>query len=584
VLGWVRIRSPATDLPALARLGIADDNVKTVLENPRFVASTLVGERVARVIDLEAPMDLLFAEGGLPNATVAFRPSQASASPELDRKELAAGRFLLEKGNSKGQLQRCELWQSASSGERIVCATDEERIAASAGFFLTRAESSPKSASFRAEILGKLLREGMQKSMKERGSDGGPDSAAGRFGKSWVESIVAGMDSMSAEVDIGKSHIDAALEFTFEGSGTAENLASWFAPERARAVPDAFFELPGDSELAFAFAGVEHQSGEGAARAFLRGAFEAFAEDVEVSESERNDLENVSFAVLPDDGRFVLALGHDLERSRDLAERVESAENRGKKPSAQDLARLDEALAGWALVGVEADASRYLESLRRAVEVYQRPAPSKKKSGTPGAPGSSDDTSPTRIHLRAVAKPPPDLPKGSFHAVNEVRPNPDYRPPADGSKPIPLSHDTHIVAVPDGAVVWISLARDEKVARARARAQLGKNRGGPGAFAELRGRFGKRTVATATMTLGGIAAVELDGETPASRSEASIVLARLGVLPNRGRTTIPTWVDVTRGGAGDAWSVTMSGTVPLPALVDIVKWFRSSESVVGERQ
>lgn len=582
---WARVRSPAKDFPAIARLGIADDNAKTAFENPAFVVATFVGQRIARAVDFEAPMDVLLADGGMSNASIALRPIQGSVPAELDRKELESGRFLLEpKGNSAAQFQRCELWRTPSSGERIVCAADEERVVASARFLLARSESAPLRSSFRLEFSGKLLREGMQKRMAEKRREAGRESSAENLGGRFVESIVAGIRSLITELDIGKSGVEGSLEFTFKGSGVASNLASWFGPERARAVPDAFFKVPEDSELALIFAGVEHRTGEAPMRAFLREFLDAVWADVEITEQERQDYESATFAVLPNDGRSVLAFGHDIERARELGERVEAAESRGKKPNALELARLDEALAGWALIGVEADPARFLEELRRALELYQKPAPPKKKPGTQGASGGADDPKLTRSKVKIAPKTPADLPKGSLHAVDEIRPNPDYRPPPDGSKPVPIPHDVHIVAVPDGSVVWISIARDEKVAVARARAQLATKRGGSGLNAELRRRFGNRTVMSASLTFGGLNTLELDGETPASRSDSSVVLARLLALPNRGRTPIPAWVDVTRVGAGDAWSVKVQSNVSLPALLDIVKWYRSSDAVVGERQ
>jgi hypothetical protein len=143
----------------------------------------------------------------------------------------------------------------------------------------------------------------------------------------------------------------------------------------------------------------------------------------------------------------------------------------------------------------------------------------------------------------------------------------------------------HVIAVADGERVWLSMALDEKVAVSLARAQLKRSRAGGGdAFAELRRLSGNRAVASGAWSVGGLVALALGGESPAARSESSILLARLSSLPNRGRTLAPTWIEVARVGKGEAWSIKLESRVPLQAIADTIGWFRSSESVVGERQ
>jgi hypothetical protein len=585
---WIRIRSPARDLPALARLDFAEPEVKTVLENPLFVLSTLLGEPVARAVDPGEPVDVLYGTSE-ETMTMAFRPSKDAANAELARKELANGRWLLEpKGNSGAKLQRCELWR-ASSVERIVCGADAQTVVASAPFFFGKAAGVPSDSSFRMELSGREFWSVMLERMRrdvENWSDDPEERAGAELANGWIRDFVGGNRSLVLELDVEKSAVELGLELTFTGTGTASNLAAWFGPERVRTIPEAFWKLPKDSELVLAFGGVEHGTGTKAARTLLHEFFDKVCAELEVSESEQRDLEVASFGALPDDGRFVFAVGHDLERARELRERLESLEEKAKKPVASELERFDETLAGFVLIGVETESSAYLDSLRHAVELFEKPAASKKKPGAPGGSGGSGERiDPTTSHLKIVAKPLRDLPKSSLHIVDEVRPNPDYQPPPDDSRPVPLPHDMHVVAVADGPRVWLSMALDEKVAVSLSRAQLQRSRAGGGdSYAELKRLGGNRAVASGAWSVGGLVALDFDGSSPATRSESGILLTRLSLLPNRGRTPVPTWVEVARVGKGEAWSIKLQSRVPFPAVADVVAWFRSSESIIGQRQ
>ncbi len=586
---WLRVRSMTRDLPALARFDLTSDEVKTVLENPRFLAVALIGEEIARWVDLDAPVDILLGASEPYEATFALRPNQDFAKgADVRRHELEPGRFRLEPAErSNVDAKHCELWESATAGDRILCAPNEQRVVRSAAFFFGRAASASNGGpAFRAEVSGRALWTSVLEEVEHDQQDlgGAPNERAGaELGMRWARALFGGNRALVAELDLVQSEAELGFELVFEGEGPASTLKRWFGSDRPRALPGAFSKLPGDSELTFGYAGTDPGSATESIKERLREFSAAGSSGYEITERDRQDVEAVTFEALPPDGRFALALGHDKESVRQLLGRTEAAEDAGKDPAAKDVTNLASALAGWALVGIEADPNAYVKNLRRLVEVYERPFPKKKPGGSSAANAAGvvdESRRPLLVHVEVSKKALPNVPKGSLHLVVTERPNPDYKPPPDGSKPAPLPHDVHVVVVPEGGAVWIGIARDEKVAAARARAQLGSKKGGAAGVVPSPGA-GNRTVAAASLTLGGLVEVGLDGDTPEARDASSTALAKLAALPSRGRTKILARVDVVPHEDGTTWSVVLRGRVSLPAIKDIVALLSESESVVG---
>jgi hypothetical protein len=574
---WLRVRSLARDFPALARLDLAPDEVKTALENPGFVVVALVGEEIARFVDLDAPVDLLLSDRDPLEATLALRPTRELAkNTALPRREVAPGRFRLEPPErSYMEAKHCELWESASAGDRIVCGPSEHQVVQSAAFFFGRAASLPRGGpAFRAELSGRAVwvpvLEEVEREQRELG--GAPNERAGsELGMRWARELLSGNRALVLELDLVGSEAELGFELVYEGEGPATALKAWFGSDRARALPDAFSKLPGDSELTFGFAGMDPGSATESLRERLREFATAVTAEFEIPESDRLDLERVTFEAMPTNGRFVLALGHDRGSIRELTARVDAAEAANKVPAPKDMTSLAAALAGWALVGIEADPKVYLENFRRLVEVYGRPF-AKKPGGAGGTTAQPQaNRRPHVTHIELATKALPNLPKGSVHAVVTARPNPEYKAPPDAPS-IPLPHDVHVVVVPDGSQVWMAIARNEKVAAARARAQLGSKKGGATAGAKL---AGNRTVAAASFTLSGLVGMSLGGDTPEERKASRLSLGDLEALPNRGRTKFPMRIEVVPHDDGTAWSVALRGRVPLPTMEDIVAFLES---------
>src|SRR5262245_45048842 len=72
---WIRLASPARDLPLITSYGVLERDVAVTLENPELVLATLVGQELAEAIDLDAPVDFLFGDrpGDELLVTIAFR-------------------------------------------------------------------------------------------------------------------------------------------------------------------------------------------------------------------------------------------------------------------------------------------------------------------------------------------------------------------------------------------------------------------------------------------------------------------------------------------------------------------------------
>jgi hypothetical protein len=225
------------------------------------------------------------------------------------------------------------------------------------------------------------------------------------------------------------------------------------------------------------------------------------------------------------------------------------------------------------------------------VKATEIPAPRKKKSGTPSgtAPSASsgsddDENDPSSDDFKLSPKLPAGFPKKSLHIVNEVRPNPKYKPPSDGSRPPPIPHDIHIFAVPDGSRVWLAFARQERVAARRVLAQLtARSNVGIGYKPELDELAEKRAVAVGAVSIVGLTTEGLDADSDASRTEASELITRVHALPNHGQSLIPVWIEVSHDAGHAEWHVATRGRVPARVLADLVKWF-ADEAGLGIEQ
>jgi len=332
-------------------------------------------------------------------------------------------------------------------------------------------------------------------------------------------------------------------------------------------VPDALWRLPADSELAFYSEGADKEPLRKAWAAWAPGFLQGISLDDVVTPAQMSELEQALESTMFRGGAWELAYGQDLTRSAEaLDEGAKRLPSGTPKPSKlePELARVNDQLGGWFLLGLEDDPRVLLDSLRHGLTVGNKPL-KRRKDAPPDVPSPSEGR--TR---EAALKNPGALPPGAVHFVYQSRPNKKYVPPADGTKPTPPPATLHLIAVPDGSQLWISAAHDEASASNRLRALLAAEPNKElGADAALRGLATTPPSALGFATIAGFVGLSLSANSPKDLLDSKKTLSNVLFIPGKGETRMPVWVTADGGGATPR-RVSLNVRLPPAAIADLL--------------
>jgi hypothetical protein len=252
-------------------------------------------------------------------------------------------------------------------------------------------------------------------------------------------------------------------------------------------------------------------------------------DDHEVEPKQLGELLASLEGVVPADAHFALAVGFDADAAlaslTDDAVRI--ADDADRPLSAAAIRRLQAALGGWTVIGVDAAPEPYLAAVQRLYRVSNLKLPYKPGKARPSTGSSST--------LR-LAPVPRGLPKGTLAFVSQSR---RARKLPEGLKTPPLDFDQHFLVVPDATRVWIVVSRSPSVASARAQRLLQHREPfvwppAPGTSALLASSF----------ELRALVALALKWDTKEERAAAKASLSRVNQAPNLARLRIPLRLEV----------------------------------------
>jgi hypothetical protein len=561
------------------------------------VATLVLGESVPNVIDLDQPIDFaLTLDGQEPHGAI------SAAVRSLDDAKLAFSKFKLVPGEDGvlriirpakapspdqeqtdddepvGEARVCELAPAfGTDSTRLICAESADTLK-ELGPFLAR--TAPRN-TFPADVHVEMRLAPVR-----------PVAAQMRHMLPMLVSSALGLRRAGLpELEVAlRAAIDDVLDFTSDADGLAldamlgepegtltfsgqfrssTSLLSRLAvghPERAGAPPASFWKLPADADAAYFQRGVDASDVEHA-RDHLVDVLAALLGKTGMEDADRKAAHDVAahtFDLFAQPS--VYAKGFDGEAAAKATAALKASGDGDPRGAAAEHAA--EELAGWAIIGIDAPASRFASVAKEWAALWARAGVAKwltPKSGG-GAPfqvkmaalpkGISGKDA---AHLEVIVPPAGD--SGARAEKGAEKGKGARRGPA--SKPLVL----HALVVPDGGSSWLVLAADVDLAVAKVKEVLaGTGSGG------LASRDGLAALKDAKINAGGFvsprafAAGDLLGWTllPVLRPSGGSLDA-LEELPDHGTTPVLMRIASQTGG-GAAGSFTATATIPKAAI------------------
>jgi hypothetical protein len=282
------------------------------------------------------------------------------------------------------------------------------------------------------------------------------------------------LDTAKLAVTLGDDSAMATLAMTV--GGTTSTLAHVLTshPERTDVAPAAFWQLPGDADAAIFNRGIDPNDIDGPRDAVV----DAIANVLSLSGAAPADSKAVGDALrkFVTGNPFVFASGIDLNAVRRTLTDQRRID-RGGYYSSVTPERLDarraaaEALIGWRVLGVDADAKTFTGAARDLVAAWGRPGIAKAMRA------AHKDLPLPSIRIAAAPKGA-SLPAGSLHleidtypfqaASHQTDEDGKKAKPAPPAKPLAL----HVLIVPEGGRTWITIAATEQLALDKATSVL----------------------------------------------------------------------------------------------------------------
>lgn len=592
---WLRVPAPGRDIPLLGTLlGVGSTF------DPTEVLNNKLGPTLSRTVDLSKPVDL--TTSGLGDGPVRIVLAAGIVDPagflsrvsaDFQLVHAAQGRFrLVPKVKPRPGALSCELWHAAEPvGARLVCATHTELIEQQGEFLMAAARTRVDRSNFHAELPGQaaqdLLRKSAAQQASKRRAAEDPSTAAGRaMGEQWIADWVRDSSGFSWDLTLRRDSVEISQEMSFSRSDSLFSTALAGRAGAVKPVPDAFWQMPNDSDIALYWEGAEPEPMRKQAASMVHAVRLAMEANGEF-ESPPDKLEQFEATVASlcfRGGALEFAYGRDLNQAaRALNEAAKQALDRGPRAGSAEpaLKKAQAQLGAWGLLGIEDDARAYLQALRDALRfAAEKAQPSPKKGAKPSTP------SPSKLEFVEVPLPSSSgLPAEALHVVVRSQPNPKYlaaktRP----APPVPSAY--HVIAAPDSSQhLWLAIASDEALALAKLRAVLHPEPAKTlGVSEELRQLAKLPLAGLGFASLAGVNGFGLSAESKDKVRASRFALKRLWGLPKHGSTRMPLWITRNQSGAGQrriAYNVRLAPA----AIADLLAIFMGpSEPAVVESE
>ncbi|HYP75362.1 MAG TPA: hypothetical protein VER12_05400 [Polyangiaceae bacterium] len=562
VVIWLRVPAPGRDIPLLGTL----IGVQAVID-PAELLSDKLGASLSRTVDLSKPVDLTTSglddgAGSIVLAAGIFDAETflSQVSRDFQVVHQSQGRWrLVPKAKPSPETLACELWHApAPVGARLVCATQASLIGQQGPFLLAAARTRVDGANFHAEIPGSAARELLRKSaeeetkQKESSASENQSARAGRaLGQQWVNDWGRDLGGLSCDLTLQRDSVELSEAIVLLHSDSVLSTAFSGRLGAPKPVPQAFWQLPSDSDAALYSEGAEQEPMRRQGAALINGLRRAMESDGEYDypPAVLDQLEHSLEGLFLRGGAFELAYGRDLDRAaRALNAAADQAQDRGARSGSADpaLKKAQGQLGGWALIGLEDDSRTYLQSLRDSLKFAAQTGKYPRRKGAKPTPPSASSHTFRVLPLPTSAGLPPD----SVHVGIRVVPDAKYL--ASKAKPAPPApSEYHVFGVADAAQhLWFALSSDEALALSRLRAVLNPDPERTlAASADLRQLAKQPVTGLGFGSLAAFSGLSLSADSKAAVLDSRATVRQLWTLPKRGSTRMPIWITRSQSGA-----------------------------------
>jgi hypothetical protein len=497
-----------------ASLATAHGWTKLPMPQSEQITELLTSEAVGPVVDLDQPIDFAVAVTGsgakmkdLTAVSAAVKDPEKVKTMLAERYKLVPGDngVLLIQGLGKptrptadedsdgtpdpvdGETARtCELAPAFGDAPvRLVCAVSPKALG-ELGPWLTRtATRATGTSDLHVEVRMKPLQPTINDQKRLIGMILG-SVLGGRLGLSGLRDLAVALggdladfagdlDGASADVTLGDAGVQLSAALKLSGSTSALARFATSHPERSGPAPAAFWQLPGDADVAMFERGVdEAQLARG--RDLVLEAIGGALGESGVKDADRKAVVD-ALAKLVSPSAMVYGSGIDVDAVH-KALATEKGLTVQSEPAEKEEAKRQtiEAFLGWRVIELDEPSTGMASGLRELAAAIGRP------SIGAAYRDKLKDAVPPALRSQPVQRSA-GLPAGAQHYVLELHtlerkapppPRPGKPPPA-AKKPLgplkPLL--VHLFLVPDGHRTWLAVGGDEAVIASRLAMTLG---------------------------------------------------------------------------------------------------------------
>ena len=429
--------------------------------DPLQLASLLLGRRLGSVIDLAQPMDVVsLGSKSEPTFVVSMAVKQDAES------KLGEGLVLREEGGlvhigkpddgaaDAGRMSACAFTNAAGrAATRLICASDEASLTASAAYLARNVAAEPLDADARLSLPGKILREKRDGTTKAIG-----DAASARLGTELVERFVDEIDRVDVDLRFGGSGLEITLDLRLS---ERESLLARALVTRTRAAPPppAFYRLPGDSIVSLYTTGALAEDLAPLRKVLGDDLERSLVQDGHLPEKTRALRERIESLVLTG-GPLVLAAG--IAGGREGAEKALAALD-GARPAdeARAGAQARGALLPWVMFELDEPGETWTQGLRDVVKRGEDVDKTRKPGSKSSAPVDPDGD---HVDVKVGSLDPAlKLPKDTLHLEVLLTPR---------TKGKHAARKGHLFVVPKGASTWLGYSEDVAAIASRLRLSI----------------------------------------------------------------------------------------------------------------
>lgn len=586
LLGVVRVGSPLRELAAWRDLLPAHTAFGQLASHGAAAVAMSVLGSLGEHVDVGAPFDMAIldeSDGGGPPfvASVVLRDAaeaQRKAAADFEFVPLPDGSVAVKPrrgAKNVGLVARFELACAILRGgapraAHLVCAGNRERLAQAGPYLARTVALEPAGEGLQVEIpeaaLGRKLA-----AYTDGGEDGdgAADEAMDRShaaGRRMANALVGQFAGDFSKIALGASAstsgVTIGLDLRFRSLRSPLSVA--LVGTRGQGVPETFWKMPADADLALYFPGAPPDT--------MRAAFGPIWTELGEILPGDDGVPRETWRAFAARMKELFFTGGPLLVAHGPAAAPAKAPARAADPKKQHQAARA-AAAGWVLFGAPEPVSKWATGLRDLVTL-DGTSGRKKTGGATGSPGAAkkksdrDHTKSEVLKIAASEK----LPAGSLHFVLRTTPVPAYTPAAGGEPPLEAGYEEHVFVAGSEEHTWIALSENEALARAKVREALAPDGRGLAGRTELAPIRSLPPGGAGFMTLRGVLALDDEADTPAQLAASQAEQQALAALPSAGLA--PMFVSSSPAQEGEGASLRLGGALSIAAALDLIRWIQ----------